>query len=325
MSKEPMNTAALPEVSRRRRRIDSQVSKGNISYQELLGIHLRQCRIRNLATITIDGYRNASRYFLDFAGNDLMCGDITQDLINEYSLHLQSAYKPQTVNSYMFKVCPTIRFGIEQGYIPHDIQFTHVVEQESIKEIYSEEELNILLQRPKNPDFCDFRAWVIINTFLATGIRASELRALRVRDVNLNAGYITLNQTKNREARFIPIPTTLHMILEEWLHVRNAAGDDFLFCTIFGEQLQRTVLQSLVKRYSLKRGVKKYGLHLYRHTFITLSIRKGMSPIMLKRITGHKSTKMLEHYYAFNPTDLVNIVDDFNPLEDFKPKQKLYK
>lgn len=83
MSKEPMNTAALPEVPRRRRRIDSQVSKGNISYQELLGIHLRQCRIRNLATITIDGYRNASRYFLDFAGNGLMCGDITQDLINE--------------------------------------------------------------------------------------------------------------------------------------------------------------------------------------------------------------------------------------------------
>ena len=78
MSKEPMNTAALPEVPRRRRRIDSQVSKGNISYQELLGIHLRQCRIKNLATVTIDGYRTASRYFLDFAGNDLMCGDITQ-------------------------------------------------------------------------------------------------------------------------------------------------------------------------------------------------------------------------------------------------------
>ena len=95
MPKEPMNTAALPEVPRRRRRIDSQVSKGNISYQELLGIHLRQCRIKNLATVTIDGYRTASRYFLDFAGSDLMCGDITQDLINEYCLHLQSVYKPQ--------------------------------------------------------------------------------------------------------------------------------------------------------------------------------------------------------------------------------------
>ena len=128
-----MNTAALPEVPRRRRRIDSQVSQGNISYQELLGIHLRQCRIKNLATVTIDGYRTASRYFLDFAGSDLMCGDITQDLINEYCLHLQSVYKPQTVNSYMFKVSPTILFGIEQGYIPHNIQFTHVVEQELMR------------------------------------------------------------------------------------------------------------------------------------------------------------------------------------------------
>lgn len=50
-----------------------------------------------------------------------------------------------------------------------------------------------------------------------------------------------------------------------------------------------------------------------------------MSPVMLKRITGHKSMKMLERYYAFNPTDLVNIVDEFNPLEDFKLKQKKYE
>ena len=35
--------------------------------------------------------------------------------------------------------------------------------------------------------------------------------------------------------------------------------------------------------------------------------------------------KMLERYYAFNPTDLVNIVDKYNPLEDFKPKQKKYE
>lgn len=36
---------------------------------------------------------------------------------------------------------------------------------------------------------------------------------------------------------------------------------------------------------------------------------------MLRRITGHKSVKMLERYYAFNPTDLVKIVDEYNPLE----------
>lgn len=34
--------------------------------------------------------------------------------------------------------------------------------------------------------------------------------------------------------------------------------------------------------------------------------------------------KMLEQYYVFNPTDLVNIVDEYNPLEDYKTKEKVY-
>lgn len=109
------------------------------------------------------------------------------------------------------------------------------------------------------------------------------------------------------------------------MQVRNALKEDFLFCNIYGEQLQRTVLQTLLKRNSLRRGVKRYGLHLYRHTFTTLSVRKGMSSVMLKRTTGHKSIKMPERHYAFNHTDLVNIVDEFNSLEDFKPKQKKYE
>lgn len=159
---------------------------------------------------------------------------------------------------------------------------------------------------------------------IGTGIRAQELRNLRIKDINLEQGYITLNVTKNNEARIIPIFSALYNVLSEWLKVRNASREDYVFCNIYGEQLQRIVLQTLVKRYSLRRGVQKYGLHLYRHTFITLSVRKEMSSLALRRITGHKSTKMLEKYYQFNPTDLVNIVDEFNPLEDFRPKERRY-
>lgn len=68
--------------------------------------------------------------------------------------------------------------------------------------------------------------------------------------------------------------------------------------------------------------MKKLSLHLFRHTFITLSVRKGMSPILLRRITGHINYKMLDNYYHHNVTELVNVVDEFNPLEDFWPKKK---
>lgn len=314
----------LVTMKRRKRKslLDSKTQ--NVSYLSLFELYLRECKIRNLSETTIQGYRNATRYFLDFTGVDLHCEDVTQDLINEYYLHLQEHYKPETINSYVFKISPTVKYGIEKSYIKEEIEFTHCKEQERIKDIYTDDELRTLLKRPDTNDFIDIRAWVIINTLISTGIRAKELRELKISDINLESGYITLNSTKNKHARVIPISSTLYIVLTEWLKIRNASREDFMFCNIFGEPLQRTALQCIVKRYSKKHGINKYGLHMYRHTFITLSVRKGMSPVLLKRITGHSNYKVLEKYYSFNPTDLVNIVDEFNPLEDFKPKQKRY-
>lgn len=70
----------------------------------------------------------------------------------------------------------------------------------------------------------DIRAWVIINTLLATGIRAKETRDLKISDINMDGGYITLNTTKNKQARVIPIPSTLFVIFTEWLRIRNASS-----------------------------------------------------------------------------------------------------
>lgn len=50
-----------------------------------------------------------------------MCNDITQDLINEYYLHLQQAHKASTINSYVFKISPTILYGVEKEYIQSEI------------------------------------------------------------------------------------------------------------------------------------------------------------------------------------------------------------
>lgn len=86
MTKEPTQTTekALPELKRRKRKTpDTEHTIANISYQSLFELYLRECHRRNLAEETILGYRNATRYFLDFAGYDLMCAEVTQDLINE--------------------------------------------------------------------------------------------------------------------------------------------------------------------------------------------------------------------------------------------------
>lgn len=71
--------------------------------------------------------------------------------------------------------------------------------------------------------------------------------------------------------------------------VRNGASDDYLFCSIYGDMMGRVTLQSSVARYNKSRGVEKTSIHLFRHTFITLEVREGIAPLVLRRITGHKS------------------------------------
>lgn len=126
MKKEPMTITEtlLPELKRRKRKVPDTIhSVMNISYQSLFELYIRECEKRNLTEETITGYKYATRYFLDFAGYDLMCGDITQDLINEYYLYLQQYHKATTVNSYVFKISPIVLYGIRQGYIKEKQEF----------------------------------------------------------------------------------------------------------------------------------------------------------------------------------------------------------
>lgn len=77
--------------------------------------------------------------------------------------------KAREVNSNLFKISSVVRYGMSKGYIEDSIEFSHVVEQEQIKEIYAEEELKKILKRPENPTFAEYRNWVLYNFLLATG------------------------------------------------------------------------------------------------------------------------------------------------------------
>lgn len=297
----------------------------NIPLDELFRLYVHECRIKNLADVTVKGYEFAYKYFKDWLKRDITCDEVTQDLINEYVLHLKDRLgKPQTVNSYQFKISPVIKYGYKRGYIKDHIIFTHLVEQEHIKEIYTREELQVMLKKPEGNSFTEFRAWVIINMLLATGIRATELRELKIKNVDMENRVLNLEHTKNRKPRVIPIPSSLYFVLQEYLRVRNGAESECLFCNIYGEPLPRTTLQISVTKYCKKRGLTRYSLHLFRHTFITESVKNGMPIVFLKRITGHSSFAQLNRYYQYNPTDLVDIVDEYNPLEVLKTKQKKF-
>lgn len=238
-------------------------------------------------------------------------------------MELATRVKAETVNSYLFKMSPVLKFGKERGYITADIQLSNMAYQEHFKDVYTEDEIRKLLARPKTNKFNEYRTWVIVNVFLGTGIRSLELRSIRCKDVNLNEGYITLIHTKNKEPRVVPLSESLIIILQEYMMVRNGAADDYLFCSIYGDMMGRVTLQSSVARYNKSRGVEKTSIHLFRHTFITLEVREDIAPLVLRRITGHKSLKALDGYYNHNIADLITAVNQTSPVERFSQKKRI--
>lgn len=295
----------------------------NLTYKELLGMYEKECKRKGVSEITFKGYAYAGKYFMDFTGENITCNEITQELIDDYIIWLgDKGIKTTSINSYQYKISPVVNFGVRKKYIPRKIEFRKVTEQENMKEIYSNSELELLLKRPKERSFPTYRTWVIINTLISTGIRAKELRELKIRNVDLEGGILYLDHTKNRTSRAIPLSSTLFNIIHEYLLVRKGEPDEPLFCNVYGEPMGRSTLQCSVSKYCKAHGIEKTSIHLFRHTFITLSVRKGVSPLILKRITGHKDLKMLNHYYSFDVSDIVSIVDEINPLEDFGIKKK---
>ena len=111
------------------------------------------------------------------------------------------------------------------------------------------------------------RDWVIVNFLLNCGSRAATVRAIQIRDVDLDGGVVFYRHTKNRKAQVIPLCSPMIAILREYGRYRGGEPTDYRFCTETGTQLTENGLRQSIARYNTRRGVQKTSIHLFRHTF----------------------------------------------------------
>lgn len=291
------------------------------TYSELFGEFINQLKIKGRAEQTLTSYKYHNKYFLDFLGEDIYCDNITLGIIEDYIVYIKekkNINNATTINSYIRNISPVIKYGIKKGYILSDFEMPVVKGQETFKEIYTNEELKNLLNKPLKRDFVTIRTWTIIWTFASTGIRARELRELKNKNVDIINRTIIVNSTKNKKARVLPISSSFIEVLEEYMNIRMGQGEEYLFCSVYNSRLAMSSLQKSIKDYCNQRGIEKTSLHLFRHTFITNAVNKNISPLILQRITGHSTLKELNHYYNAKTIDLINVIDEIAPASNKK-------
>lgn len=282
----------------------------------------------NVSPFTIRFYEGCYRHFTDYVDEETPCSEITLQTVNRYILALKERGEINdiTINTYLRGIRAILYYGMEIVCInPFKIVLLRAEKKQ--KETYSEREIAALIQKPnlRTCTFAEFRNWAIVNYLLATGNRLETLLNIKIGDVDFVEREIRLTKLKNRRQYTIPLSTHLYKVLKEYLLYRKGKADDYLFCSSFGNKLNRGTLQKQITVYNHSRGVEKTSIHAFRHTFAKNWILNGGDVLSLQTILGHSSMEMVKEYVALFGRDLQKGFDTHNPLDVIAQKAQSHE
>jgi len=167
----------------------------------------------------------------------------------------------------------------------------------------TEDEADALLAAPNLDTWTGRRDRALLLVAIRTGLRVSELTALRCGDVRFGTGTHLTCQGKGRKQRITPLDKSTRTVLELWLRERAGAADGPVFPGPSGRPLTRDAVRRIVDRHvhngihicpSLDRG--GISPHTLRHTCAMRLLHAGVDIAVIALWLGHESTRTTQIY-----------------------------
>lgn len=296
-------------------------------FSEVFGEFITSQTAKGVCEITLRNYRqvlhNISRFFdVETPMDALSKSDIEAMVVKMRSADLAH----NTIATYVRIVKTFLNWCRSENIV--NITVPNIKEKETVKETYSDEELDLLLRRPAaDCQFCEYRNWVIVNFLLNSGCRAATVRNIQNRDVRLADSQVIFRHTKNGKIQVIPLCSRMVNVLRGYMAVRGGAEEDYLFCNEFGEMLTENALRLAIAKYNQRRGVQKTSIHLFRHTFARkYLVDCGGDAFTLQKLLGHSTLAMTKRYCAIFDADIAKNYDRVSPLAQmYHPKERIRK
>ncbi|PJB59452.1 MAG: tyrosine recombinase, partial [Bacteroidetes bacterium CG_4_9_14_3_um_filter_41_19] len=159
----------------------------------------------------------------------------------------------------------------------------------------------------------------IIETLYGCGLRVSELINMRVSDLRLKEGIISVTG-KGDKQRLVPLGSMAERQITTYLkqirvHVSPKKGsEDILFLNIRGSMLSRQMVFLVVKELVQKAGIKKrVSPHTFRHSYATHLVQNGANLRAVQELLGHASITTTEIYTHLNIRDLRKAILKYHP------------
>ena len=141
----------------------------------------------------------------------------------------------------------------------------------------------------------------VIRFALETAMRRGELAGMTWEMVDLKRRTVTLPETKNGQKRIVPLSSVAVAILKERLSTRRIDGK------VWDIGLD-AISQDFAKACQ-KTGISGLHFHDLRHEATSRLFEKGLNPMQVATITGHKTLQMLKRYTHLKAEDLAELLE----------------
>ena len=261
--------------------------------------------IRHKSLNTVESYkRDVTQYisYLDGTGvTDI--SSTTKTTVLSYLLYLQKEGRASsTVSRTLASLRSYYLFMMQNGVVKSNptsnLEAPHV--EKKIPKILSGEEVELLLEQPKNCDNKGIRDKAMLELLYATGIRVSELINLDVSDVNVPMSFVRCKGGKKE--RIIPMGHQAKDALENYINnVRKYMVKDenetALFVNCSGARLSRQVFWKLIKYYQHIAGIETdITPHTLRHSFAAHLLENGADLHSIQEMMGHADISSTQVY-----------------------------
>ena len=159
----------------------------------------------------------------------------------------------------------------------------------------SEDDVEALLGAPDTATPLGLRDRAMLETLYATGLRVSELVALKTFEVSLESGVVRV-MGKGSKERLVPLGEEAVSWVSRYLS-RRASDSQTLFVTSRGGGMTRQAFWHLVRRYGARAiPGKKLSPHVLRHAFATHLINHGADLRVVQMLLGHADISTTQIY-----------------------------
>jgi len=142
------------------------------------------------------------------------------------------------------------------------------------------------------------RDWAMILLAYRHGLRASEVCGLRIADMDLKTGSISIRRLKGSLHTIQPLyqhrgqPLLDEMAaLRAWLHKRSADGSDYLFTSQKGGNLSRIQFFRTFQKVAEEAGIspEKRHPHVLKHSLASHLVMGNANLALIRQALGHRS------------------------------------